>query len=306
LTENKFANNLFAQEFWTQSHLEHPKTNLLRFLRARRWKLDAAASMLIESLKWRREYSARGVFSKGEPNLNQAILRSGKGFFWGYDKDGRLVAYFVPKMHDMFAQPLEDTFRHIVYQTELSRRLFHPESETLLVIFDLKGISWRSLDLSTMRFVIGCFQDHYPESLGPCLVLNAPWIFWGFFKMIAPLLDPVVASKIRFIDDLNTLRDYVSDEMLLSCYGGSNPFDYFYSPPPPLDSKVSSNDNADAECKLRDFIETGNETSFKEYIESLKSIEKATCVPNYYHALKVLSNGAVNWQSFEVPTFGVG
>ena len=305
LTRNEFEDNLFAKEFWSQSHLENPKMNLLRFLRSRKWNPEAALSMLIESLRWRREYSVRKVFSEGERKLNLSILRSGKGFFWGYDKDNRLISYYFPRKHDMFAQPSKDTFRHIIYQTELGRRLFHTESETLLVIFDLKGITWRSLDLNTMRFVIRCFQEYYPESLGPCLILNAPWIFWGFYELIKPLLDPDIVSRIKFLEDVSQLSEYISGEMLLTCYGGSNTFTYVYKLPPEQNcSKPGDFDESIVEGKLKKFIESdGDENLYKEYVDILQQIEKNSCAPNYYNEIEALSDrtDTINWQTFKVP-----
>ena len=303
MTKNSFDNNLFVKEFWSQSHLEHPKVNLLRFLRARKWKLEAALSMLIESLRWRREHCVRKIFAEGERFLNLAILQSGKGFYWGYDKDKRLISYFVARMHDSYAQSSQETIRHIVYQIELGRRLFHAESETLLVVFDLQDISWRALDFSTMRFVISCFQEHYPESLGPCLVLNAPWIFWGFYKLVSPLLDPMIVSNVRFIKDISELNEYISEEMLLTYYGGSNQFTYLYKPPPDRNNDhLGEFDEGIAESKLGEFIEAdGDENLFGDYVSILRQIEKTTCPPNYYNNIGVLANGSdtVNWQAFQ-------
>lgn len=32
-----------------------------------------------------------------------------------------------------------------------------------------------------MKFIIECFQENYPESLGYMLIHNAPWVFSGMF-----------------------------------------------------------------------------------------------------------------------------
>lgn len=42
-----------------------------------------------------------------------------------------------------------------------------------------------------------------PESLNVMLIHNAPWVFQGIWKLLAPMLDPVVRAKIvRRLDTL--------------------------------------------------------------------------------------------------------
>ena len=47
--------------------------------------------------------------------------------------------------------------------------------------------------------VLGIGQDNYPENLGKCLIINAPWVFSGGWKIITPVLDSNTRSKISII-----------------------------------------------------------------------------------------------------------
>jgi hypothetical protein len=69
-------------------------------------------------------------------------------------------------------------------------------------------------------------------------VINPSWYLWVFFRVVKPLIDPVTASKINFVDLKNvkpktdgadlqgvgtflSILDYIDSDQLLSEYGGS-------------------------------------------------------------------------------------
>lgn len=90
-----------------------------------------------------------------------------------------------------------------------------------------------------MKFLTNCFEAYYPESLGYILIVSAPWIFWGVWKVIKSWLDPVVASKILFIKDKEELFKYIHPDCLPKRLGGNDDYEYKYLPPgPDEDSKL--------------------------------------------------------------------
>lgn len=95
---------------------------------------------------------------------------------------------------------------------ELGRRLLGKGMEKTTIVFDLSDAGYNSLDISSMKHMVTCFQNNYPESLNRCFVLNAPWIFWAFWKLLSQLLDPIVASKITFIRKNEDLLNYIDEE----------------------------------------------------------------------------------------------
>jgi hypothetical protein len=79
--------------------------------------------------------------------------------------------------------------------------------------------------------MIKCFEANYPESLGAILIHRAPWIFQGIWKIIRPLLDPVVASKVHFTNSPKDLSEFIESELILKELGGPNPYEYKYEEP---------------------------------------------------------------------------
>ncbi len=60
------------------------------------------------------------------------------------------------------------------------------------------------------RSFLDVLANHYPERLGYAVCMNAPVLWWAFFSVVRPFLDPVTAAKIRFIDQHQTTALAVS------------------------------------------------------------------------------------------------
>lgn len=220
--------NPLSTEFWCQAGTGDLDVLLLRFLRARKWDLNEAFSMLKDALEWRKMYGVREMMMEGEQAIKKDLLTSGKSFFWNVDAHGRLVTVITGRLHDKYAQTLEETCKFTVYQMEMGRRLMQAPSETVTVIFDMADAPMSSLDLGSIQFMVQCFQSFYPESLGKCLIMNPPWIFSGFFRMVKPLLDPVVAAKIEMVAPGEEMFKFIPRENLLKRFGGDSEYQYDY------------------------------------------------------------------------------
>ena len=79
--------------------------------------------------------------------------------------------------------------------------------------------------------MIKCFEANYPESLGVCVVHKAPWLFQGIWKIIRGWLDPVVAAKVHFTNNVPELEEYVDRSQIVKEMGGDDPYEYEYIPP---------------------------------------------------------------------------
>lgn len=222
--------NPLAAEFWSQAGSGDLDVLLLRFLRARKWDLHGAFSMLRDALEWRKMYEVRDLVARGEAGIRSELLASGKSFFWKTDAQGRLLTIITGRLHDKNAQTLEETCRFTVFQMELGRRLMQAPSETVTVIFDMADAPYASLDFGSIQFMVQCFQSFYPESLGKCLIVNPPWIFSGFFRMVRPLLDPVVAGKIELVTAGEEMLKWVPAENLPERFGGTCKWEYEWEP----------------------------------------------------------------------------
>lgn len=129
---------------------ENPDSLLLRFLRARKWDVGKAFSMMASNILWRKEMEVdEEILPRGEEYaLEQSRnpkatpkekkegadftnqLKTGKSFLHGFDRDGRPVIYVRVKIHKPGAQSEEALERYIVHCIESVRLIVAPPVET--------------------------------------------------------------------------------------------------------------------------------------------------------------------------------
>lgn len=129
---------------------EHPDSVLLRFLRARKWDVGKAFTMMASNILWRKQAEVdEDILPKGELySLERSRddkasakekkdghdfieqLKMGKSFLHGFDKQGRPVNYVRVKIHKPGAQSEETLERYIVHVIESTRLIVVPPVET--------------------------------------------------------------------------------------------------------------------------------------------------------------------------------
>ena len=299
------ANELVADIF-RQSVFDDVDTLALRFLRARKWILEDALCMLIECASWRRAFQVERLVLKGEHGVRQDTLQGGKGFIWKEDRKGRLCVWVRARLHDRNAQSLQESIDYSVYWMELGRRLRCCDEQLVTMVFDLAGMPLAALDLPLAQFLVRCLQNYYPEILGMALIVDAPWFFQGFWKMVRPLLDPVVASKIVFVKR-SELNRYIHPLAIPSDFGGEDEFSYFYVPSEPKTGNypVSIPDHVTQKERAfirrtfsKEFDKEKRDLAKKELEETYRDLYKDYLPENMYNRLHVLSNGAVDWDQY--------
>jgi hypothetical protein len=88
-----------------------------------------------------------------------------------------------------------------------------------------------NMDYAPVKFMIKCFEANYPESLGAVLIHKAPWVFQGIWKVIKGWLDPVVASKVHFTNNLDDMSVFLESSSIIKELGGSKEWSYKYPEP---------------------------------------------------------------------------
>ncbi|ROT37911.1 CRAL/TRIO domain-containing protein [Sodiomyces alkalinus F11] len=235
---------------WSMVKHDHPDALLLRFLRARKWDVEKALVMMISTMNWRLtemrvdddimkngEAGAVEAEKKGEGDAKKlgadfmAQIRMGKSFLHGVDKSGRPVCVVRVRLHKQGEQCEESLERYTVYIIETARMLLSSPIDTATIIFDMTGFSMANMDYTPVKFMIKCFEANYPESLGAVLVHKAPWVFQGIWKIIRGWLDPVVASKVQFTNNMREMEQFIEPSRIITELDGPEVWKYQYVEP---------------------------------------------------------------------------
>ncbi|KAI9248667.1 CRAL-TRIO domain-containing protein [Helicostylum pulchrum] len=220
--------NLLRDTFWGLVASNNPDSTILRFLRARKWDLDASYNMLTNTLRWRLEMRANEIASLGQTGLINELEKAKPGLgvafkhqldlkmvtLGGPDKQARGACFVNVQIHHKENQPLEVMKLLTLYMVETSRVVCDYPMDTVCIVFNLENFTLANMDFDIVKFLVECFQAYYPETLGLACIHKAPWVFSTVWNLIAPLLDPVVASKIVFTKNLEELEKYIDSDGL--------------------------------------------------------------------------------------------
>src|SRR5690349_3323634 len=134
----------------------------------------------------------------------------------------------------------------------------------------MTDFSMANMDYTPVKFMIKCFEANYPESLGTVLVYKAPWVFNAVWSIVRGWLDPVVASKVSFVKNVDELEKFVPRNQIPKELGGTE--DWSYSYPEPVPGENAAMDDVPArqaveaerahivaryEAAVQDWIRTG-------------------------------------------------
>ncbi|BDD56811.1 cytosolic factor, phosphatidylinositol/phosphatidylcholine transfer protein [Monascus purpureus] len=186
---------------------------LLRFLRARKFDVQAAKTMFIESEKWRKEFGTDDLARTFDYTEKAQVFKFYPQYYHKTDKDGRPVYIEKYGKIDLSAMykitTAERMLQNLVCEYE---KLADPRlpacsrkagklMETCCTIMDLKGVGITSIPsvYGYVRQASSISQNYYPERLGKLYLINAPWGFSGAFNIIKGFLDPVTVNKIHVL-----------------------------------------------------------------------------------------------------------
>lgn len=196
-----------------------------RWLLARGNDPDCVEESVRTHALWREAYVSRGRISEAEV-LNE--IRAQKAFLQGHDKKGQALLVVLARKHDMGDRNIDETERFICYVLDNASALASQREESagkICVLFDLSGLRLRNLDVKGLGAIFELLQRHYPERLASLWFLNAPFIFWGVWRVVSPFINENTREKIRFVNangDCHFLKETVPLDVLPDCYGGDS------------------------------------------------------------------------------------
>ncbi|XWS10652.1 hypothetical protein CRYUN_Cryun38cG0015400 [Craigia yunnanensis] len=203
---------------------------LLKFLRARDFKVIDAFEMLRNTLHWRKENNMDSILDEDLGNDFHSTV-----YINGSDRQGHPVCYNV------FGVLGDDEMYHKILGTEENREKFlrwrlqlmekgiekldFNRVSSLMQINDLKntpGPSKKEIRLF-MKKVVGLLQDNYPEFALKNIFINVPFWYYAFAALLSPFLTQRTKSKFVYARPAKvteTLLKYIDPEEIPVCYGG--------------------------------------------------------------------------------------
>ncbi|XP_042507145.1 patellin-3-like [Macadamia integrifolia] len=205
---------------------------LLKFLRARDFKVKDAFAMIKATVGWRKEFGIETLLEEDLGNdLEKAV------FMYGFDKEGHPVCYNVYgefQSKELYQKAFSDEekrqkflrWRIQFLEKSIQKLDFSPDGIcTIVQVNDLKnspGLAKRELRLATRQALL-LLQDNYPEFVAKQVFINVPWWYLAFNRMISPFLTQRTKSKFVFAGPsktAETLFKYIAPEQVPVQYGG--------------------------------------------------------------------------------------
>ncbi|CAM0955972.1 unnamed protein product [Alopecurus aequalis] len=204
---------------------------LLKFLRARDFRVRDAHAMVLRCAAWRTEFRADAVLDE---DLGFKDLEGIVAYMHGWDRDGHPVcynAYGVFKDRDMYDRVFGDSDRlgrFLRWRVQIMERgvralqLRPGGVNAIIQVTDLKDMPKRELRAASNQ-ILSLFQDNYPEMVARKVFVNVPWYFSVLFSMISPFLTERTKSKFVIAREGNvaeTLFKFIRPELVPVQYGG--------------------------------------------------------------------------------------
>jgi hypothetical protein len=205
---------------------------LLKFLRARDFKVKDAFAMLKNTVRWRKEFGIDALLDEDLGSDWDKVV-----FTHGVDKEGHSVCYNVFgefSNKELYQNTFVDEekrskfikWRILILEKSIRKLDFDPKGiSTIVQVNDLKnspGLLKREHNQVTNQ-ALQILQDNYPEFVARQVFVNVPWWYLAFNRMISPFLTLRTKSKFVFAGpskSAETLFKYIAPEHVPVQYGG--------------------------------------------------------------------------------------
>ncbi|XP_044977532.1 patellin-3-like isoform X1 [Hordeum vulgare subsp. vulgare] len=206
---------------------------LLKFLRAREFKVKEAMAMLRSAVLWRKRFGIESLLEAdlAFPELEKVV------FYRGADREGHPVCYNVygefqdKEVYEKAFGDEEKRERFLKWRIQLLERGilsqldFAPSGTCSMVqVTDLKNSPpMLGKHRAVTRQAVALLQDNYPEFIAKKVFINVPWWYLAANKMMSPFLTQRTKSKFVFASQAKspeTLFRYIAPEQVPVQFGG--------------------------------------------------------------------------------------
>lgn len=161
--------------------------------------------MLHATLEFRKSFDLSGIQTTWKETI-EFENASGKTYVRGFDKEGHVILYMKPRNEN--SKSHDGNLKHVVWNLEKAIACMEATTrqEKMVLIIDYDGFSMSNAPpMKTSKATLNILQDHYPERLFRAYVIRPLTLFYGFFKMISPFIDPITKAKIVMLTNAGTV-----------------------------------------------------------------------------------------------------
>ncbi|XP_051128294.1 patellin-4 [Andrographis paniculata] len=205
---------------------------LLKFLRAREFKVNEALEMLKKTLEWRKEFKIDTILEEEfETDLSSAA------YMCGVDRQSHTVCYNIfgvldnEEIYDKTLGTEEKREQFLRWRVQLMERGvekldFKPDGVNSLVqVNDLKNSPGpaRKEVRTAVNKAVALLQDNYPEFVAKNIFINVPFWYFAYHSLVSPFLTQRTRSKLVFARPskvTDTLLKYIPIQEIPIQYGG--------------------------------------------------------------------------------------
>ncbi|MFS7910630.1 putative CRAL-TRIO lipid binding domain, GOLD domain, CRAL/TRIO domain, CRAL/TRIO domain superfamily [Helianthus anomalus] len=205
---------------------------LLKFLRARDFKVKEAFTMLKNVVAWRKGFGIASLLEEDLGTEQEKVV-----YMHGVDKEGHPVCYNAygeyqnkELYNETFSTEEKRTkflrWRIQFLEKSIRKLDFSPDGiNTILQVIDFKNspgpFKWELRQATNQALQL--FQDNYPEFVAKQVFINVPFLYLAFYKVINPFFTQRTKSKFVFAGPsktAETLFKYIAPELVPVQYGG--------------------------------------------------------------------------------------
>ncbi|KAE9599194.1 hypothetical protein Lal_00043860 [Lupinus albus] len=203
---------------------------LLKFLRARDFKVNDAFEMLKKTLKWRKESNIDSIVDE---DFGSDLAST--AYILGFDLEGHPVCYNIfgvfenEELYQKTFGTEESRIEYLRWRCQLMEKgiqklNFKPGGvSSLLQINDLKNSPGPYKVLNAANQAVAVLQDNYPEMVAKNIIINAPFWYYAINALSSPFLTQRAKSKFVVSHPskvIETLLKYIPIEEIPIQYGG--------------------------------------------------------------------------------------
>ncbi|KFO23645.1 SEC14-like protein 4 [Fukomys damarensis] len=207
---------------------------LLRWLRARNFDLQKSEDLLRKHVEFRKQLDLDNILT-WQPS--EVIRLYDSGGLCGYDHEGCPIYFDIigtldPKGLLLSASKQELIRKRVkvcellMQECELQSQKLGRKIETLLMVFDMEGLSLKHLwkpAVEVYQQFFAILEANYPETVKHLIVVRAPKLFPVAFNLVKSFMGEETHKKIVILGDnwKQELTKFISPDQLPVEFGGT-------------------------------------------------------------------------------------